>query len=110
MEKKKLMLVDKKTISLLFKKGEVASSFPLLIYSIDSPSKKVLFSVPKKKVKKAVDRNRIKRQLKAIYFNLSSLKKGINSNKAVAFVYISSTKTSTALLNEKMKKLIETLH
>ena len=109
MEKKELMLVDKKEIALLFQKGRIVKSLPLLIYSMNSSKKKILFSVPKKKVKKAVDRNRIKRQLREIYFNLSSLNKQTKTNQTLAFVYISSTKTSTVLLKERMKKLVDTL-
>ncbi len=109
MEKKELMLVDKKDISLLFKKGKVVKSYPLLLYTMNSSKKKILFSVPKKNIKKAVDRNRIKRQLREIYFNLSSFKKETIKNKTAAFVYISETKTSSVLLKERMRKLVDTL-
>ena len=110
MDKKELMLVNKKEIELLFQKGKVVKFFPLLLYSMNSSKKKVLFSVPKKKVRRAIDRNRIKRQLRAIYFNLSSQKNETKNNKTIAFVYISSTKSSTLLLKDKMKKLVDTLH
>jgi len=109
MGNKELMLVDKKDISLLFKKGKVIKEYPLLLYTMNSSKKKVLFSVPKKKVKRAVDRNRIKRQLREIYFNLSSFNKEITKSKTLGFVYISNTKTSSTLLKERMKKLVETL-
>ena len=110
MDKKELMLVNKKEIELLFQKGKAEKSFPLLLYSMNSSKNKVLFSVPKKKVRRAIDRNRIKRQLRAIYFNISSRNIETKNNKTIAFVYISSTKSSTLLLKKRMKKLVDTIH
>jgi RNase P protein component len=48
MERKQMMLVDKRTINLLFKQGNSVKSFPLVMYSMNSPTSKVLFSIPKK--------------------------------------------------------------
>jgi hypothetical protein len=53
MERKLQMLVDKKTISNLFEKGNSNKVFPLLMFNMKSKSHKVLFSVSKKKIKKS---------------------------------------------------------
>ena len=71
--KKQEHLKSKKTIELLFKKGNVIDEFPVrvvwiktILHEKDTYSK-VAFSVPKRLLKKAVDRNRIKRLLRESY-------------------------------------------
>ena len=56
----------------LFKKGKILKSFPFLVrylpYSFNKGAKvQIVISVPKRKVKKAVDRNRLKRQIREVY-------------------------------------------
>lgn len=109
MERKQHMLVDKRSIDLLFSRGKSVKSFPLVMYSIKSNENKVLFSVPKRNIKRAVDRNKIKRQLRAIYFKYWALNKHNNSRKTIAFVYISKRAVPTIELNINMNKLIETI-
>ena len=109
MERKLQMLVDKKTISNLFEKGNSNKVFPLLMFNMKSKSHKVLFSVSKKKIKKAVDRNRIKRHLKAIYFDDLTLNQNALSNQTIAFVYMSNQPSNYLDLKPKMKKLLETI-
>lgn len=67
-------LKSQKAIGELFEKGKHINVYPLklvwLTQSSDKPNKypaKVVLSVSKKKFKKAVDRNRIKRLLKETY-------------------------------------------
>ena len=109
MERKQMMLVDKRAISLLFSKGKTAKSYPLVMYSMNSPTNKVLFSIPKKIIKSAVTRNKIKRVLKTIYFDELSLKNNKQLNKTIAFVYLSNSKVSYKETKMKMIKLLETL-
>jgi ribonuclease P protein component len=105
MERKQHMLVDKRSIDLLFKKGKSVKSFPLVMYRMQSDKNKVLFSVPKRNIKSAVNRNRIKRQLRAIYFKQFTLNETSDNNKTIAFVYISKTETTTKELFISMKRL-----
>lgn len=60
-----------KDIEELFSKGSSTFLYPFKILYLHCDNKppypQVLFSVPKKNFRKAVDRNRIKRQLKEIY-------------------------------------------
>ncbi len=77
-------LKDSRSISYVFENGKKFHHYPLLFISavlpatpghpIDIPTKapspvplKIAFSVPKKKVRKAVDRNRIKRLMREAY-------------------------------------------
>lgn len=65
-------LKSRKAIESLFAKGEKVSSFPVrLIYQINENSSETAhqagFSVPKRNIKKAVDRNKIKRRMREAY-------------------------------------------
>ncbi|MDF1698980.1 MAG: ribonuclease P protein component [Saprospiraceae bacterium] len=65
-------LKSRKTIGQIFSEGFAVKSYPVRIqfifHSIDHcPAAQVGVSVPKRSFKKAVDRNRIKRQLREIY-------------------------------------------
>jgi len=59
-------------IAALFSKGKRHFQYPLILIRTDEIAApgKVVFSVSKKKFKRAVDRNRVKRQLRAVYFSL----------------------------------------
>ncbi len=64
------MLKSKKELDEIFKKSQSFSHFPVRVVFIlkeENTDTKVAFSVPKKKFKKAVDRNRIKRLLREAY-------------------------------------------
>ena len=70
--KKSFTLINKQDISNVFKEGKSINGYPFRLSWIcrkDIDSIKVLFSVPKKKFKRAVDRNLIKRQIKELFFN-----------------------------------------
>ena len=58
-------------IRLLFSKGKRVNAFPVSVLYIwkeeKEASARVLFSVPKRKLRKAVDRNKVKRQLREVY-------------------------------------------
>jgi ribonuclease P protein component len=68
---KKERLSSGKRIEQLFSSGQTFNVYPIrVIYFLghtESPGIQVLFSVPKKRFKKAVDRNRIKRLLREAY-------------------------------------------
>lgn len=63
-------LKSKKQIEHLFEFGQTAAQFPIKAWFLPAPGAsctKVAFAVPKRSFKKAVDRNRIKRQLREAY-------------------------------------------
>ncbi|WP_445386396.1 ribonuclease P protein component [Robiginitalea sp. IMCC44478] len=65
-------LSGKKRWELLFREGKQLKAFPLSLYYLpaeksDPPGFRAGFAVPKRSVKKAVDRNRIKRHLREAY-------------------------------------------
>ena len=74
MLRKKQTLSDKKDISKLFSKGFKSSCFPLVMFSMPFEKDQVLFSVSKKNISKATDRNKIKRQMKAISVSYTHLR------------------------------------
>ena len=67
-------------------------------------SQKCYFLFQKKKIAKAVERNKLKRQLKAIYTKDFSW----NLNKHLAIVYIANYVCDTIELTEAMQKIKDT--
>lgn len=66
---KKEILSSKEEIKKLFDEKNVLKKYPLVIYwkVNNEPNHRIVVSVPKRNFKKAVDRNRIKRQLREIW-------------------------------------------
>lgn len=63
-------LKSKKQIEDLFEQGKTVVDFPLKIWYLPVPEAiqtQVAFAVPKRSFKRAVDRNRIKRQMREAY-------------------------------------------
>ena len=81
-------LNDRETISLLFQKGIKVRVDPILFISMKNKHEKVLFTVSKKNIPRAVDRNKIKRQMRAIFFNNRRLLNNVKSPKAMVFIYL----------------------
>jgi len=108
-------LKSKKAIKLLFAEGNTVTKYPIKLFylPIESSHKtKAAFSVPKHNFKKAVTRNRIKRQLKEAYRHQKHLLKNDGNLKYLLFfLYIGKensayTTIDTCLINvlKKMKK------
>ncbi len=110
---KKEHLFGMKNIETLFSKGNSLFSYPFrVVYMIKDREEgefpvRVLISVPKKKFKLAVDRNRIKRVIRECYrLNKSDLIKFSLDKKVVlqiAFQYVAKEKMDFVTLNDKMK-------
>lgn len=104
-------LKSKKSIELLFTEGDSVSSFPLrFIYINNSSDSRIGVSVPKKKVPKAVDRNRIKRLMRESYRLNKSVFEEFNKTGILGmFLFVDRNEWSQEHLNMKMKKLAEKL-
>ncbi|HWZ21047.1 MAG TPA: ribonuclease P protein component [Cytophagaceae bacterium] len=108
-------LKSKKSIDLLFAKGKGISSNPLrLIYYQEESERtlpQVLFSVSKRNFKKAVDRNRIKRQMREIYrLNRDRHFSPEKTNTyLLAFIYIAKEKIPFIILEKKLNLALERL-
>ena len=91
--KKNEKLISKKQIDLLFSAGISKFCYPVkFLFSVENESEKkviqVLFSVPKKNIKNAVDRNKIKRQMREVYRKNKSLLNSLDKKINIAFIYI----------------------
>ena len=111
--KKEEKLKKKKLIGQLFAQGRSLSAYPVkLIYlqtDHDSPYKiQTGVSVSKRNFKKAVDRNRIKRLLREVYRkNKYLIYESEHTKKHIfMFIYVGKKEESYAVLEEKMKQLI----
>lgn len=112
-------LVSKKTIDALFSGGNSRSmsAYPLRVVFMrkersetEEPAQ-VMVSVSKRHFKRAVKRNRVKRQIREAYrLNKHLLHEALEQKKdtavAMAFIWQSDELTETALITEKMQALL----
>ena len=92
--------LSKKTeLNLVFSESRSFVIFPFKFLFVPSNEQytSILFTVPKRSFKKAVDRNAIKRQLKDIY-----RQNKIQKNVLVAVIYLSKEKLPFNLLKNKL--------
>ncbi len=110
---KKEKLKNKKVIEALFTEGKNLKQNPIkLIYLntdyTDDTKVKVAVVAPKKKFKKAVDRNRVKRLLREAYrLNKPLIFNNIEGNFAFIFLYLGNTMPSFNEVDKAMKLLLE---
>lgn len=106
-------LKGKKLIDQLFSEGRVIKSYPLkLVYipvnTSEETGLKTGVSVPKKLVRTAVKRNRIKRLMREVFRkNKYLLTNDLSSSYAFMFIHISREETSYEKLEKSMKKILE---
>ena len=108
----------KREIDCLFQHGESFVSYPLrVVYLEQKPSSEtkvsVLISVPKRKIKHAVKRNRMKRLIREAYrLNKATLiehYKGKESGLLIAFLFIGNEICNWDIIEESVQKAIRTL-
>jgi len=111
-------IVSKKLIDEIFSgnSSHTKVAFPLRIVfmlherSEDEPAIQVLISVSKRHFKHAVDRNRVKRQLREAYrLNRNSILKRIPANQqlCLTFIWLSDELVPTELVMTRMRQLLK---
>ena len=116
---RKNILRSQKTITGLFQPGFFVSSYPLRVNyliqpkSADMPTVQVMFSVSKKRFKKATDRNRVKRLLREVYRlnqqELLSLSLTEDQQLAVALIYTGQELLSFKILKASFLQCVQKL-
>ena len=114
--KKHEHLKRKKTFAALFTSGKKVKRFPLLMVftTTNNPEESPVqagFSVSKRRFKHAVDRNRIKRQMREAY-RLSKPVLHVKSGAHVAlvFIYIHNKKVHFSIIRQAMEQCLAELN
>lgn len=108
-EKEKLK--SRKLIKRIFEEGEAIKSYPILIRFVlkDADTHSVGVSVSKRNFKKAVDRIKIKRQLREAYRLNKKELQNINSKYAMMIIFIGKKKMTSKDIQETVKSLFKEL-
>ena len=105
-------LKSKKLIEQLFAEGKYVKAFPLRLIYLPIPHGaefpiKTGFSVPKRNVKLAVNRNRIKRLIREVYRkNKQAFANNLNEQYIFMFIYMAKEEINYVDLELSLKKVI----
>ena len=108
-------LTSRKDIDRLFKEGESFLAYPLRVQFFfhrpeDDVPARALFSVPKKRFRRAVWRNRLKRRMRETYrlnkHDLTNVLAERGSSLRVAFVYVGKEELDYFAIEKGMKKAL----
>lgn len=107
-------LKSRKAIDALFLSGNVVKNFPfrLVYHELEElpVNIQIGFSVPKRSFKKAVDRNRIKRQLRELYrLNIGTHRDKLKKPLQMMLIYTAKEELKYAELEIKFTGLLERL-
>lgn len=110
---KKNRLSSKTQIKDLFDKGTYLKGYPLsLQYAItkaEEPSVQVIFIASKRKYKRAVDRNRLKRVLREVY-RLSPVQKLDDCQLKLAIIYNGKLESTYTKAQKEYQRLKNKIH
>lgn len=103
-------IVSQKLIDELFTSGQSHSltAFPLrAVYMVKhhAQATQILISVPKRQLRHAVDRNRVKRQLREAYRHQKALLAG--HSLAIAFIWQSNQILPSSQIDSRMQNLLK---
>lgn len=102
----------------IFAKGDTVKKYPFIVKYLEvdfeeDVALKAVFSVPKRNIKKATGRNRIRRQIKEAYrLNKADLIATLNDagkGLALFFIYTGKEKPDYSVIEEKIKLLLKEL-
>lgn len=118
---KNYKLCSRRVVDELFEKGNIIKQYPLRLLHIKNPAHfnedtafQIVISVPKKKIRKAHDRNKVKRMLREqVRINKHHIEQLLHKNKeklALFLIYSESTILDYPILERKTKKIFQQLY
>lgn len=113
---KRERLKSKLVIDQLFIEGKSINQYPLKLIYLPLPNtpdscSKIMVVAPKKKFKKAVDRNRVKRLLRESYRQQkTTIFNNINQDFAFAILYLGKEMPTYVQIQSQMGKLFSKFH
>jgi ribonuclease P protein component len=107
-------LINKVIIDKLFDSGKSFNNYPLKIIWLELkgeiPNNQILFTVPKRLFKKAVDRNKLKRLMREAYRKNKSIINQKTSSVGIIVVYLDKEKINYKDMNMKIITSLERLN